>query len=186
VYGARGKVDRMHKSLDVATCLAPADTAIGLAHARSVAIRGKPTEGAAVLGRLSLPEADVALLDTQLLIADKKGDRAERLRLAEALFKAGPSALTVLRLAQAQAAAGQQDAAERASRGWIDQHPGDDTVTCTLADIYGRSACPDRAVELLRLLVVKHPDNAPLLSNLAWHLRESAPGEALSVAEKAY
>jgi putative PEP-CTERM system TPR-repeat lipoprotein len=185
-YGALGDVERMHKSLDSAARLAPKDASIGLAHARSLAVRGKVKEAAEALGGLELPGTNVGLLDTQLLIAEKKGDSAEQLRLSEALFNASPSSVTVLRRAQLQAASGQQDAAEQSLRRWFEQNPDDEVVTLALAGIYGRSARPDQAVALLRPLVVKHPENVSLLNNLAWYLKASAPGEALPLAEKAH
>jgi len=186
VYGELGDRERMHQSLDSAARLAPKDASIGLAHARSLAVRGKVTEAAAVLGGLGLPDANVGVLDTQLLIAEKKGDSAEQLRLSEALFNAGPSSATVLRRAQVQAAGGQQDAAERSLRSWLDQHPDDDAVALALSGFYGRSGRQDQAVVLLRPLVAKHPENVLLLNNLAWYLLGGAPREALPVAEKAY
>ena len=41
------------------------------------------------------------------------------------------------------------------------------------------------AAAVLRPLAEKHPKNGALLNNLAWYLRESAPREALAVANQA-
>jgi predicted Zn-dependent protease len=186
VYAALGEADRMRQHLDKAAELDPKNTNIGLAQARSLAAQGKTGEATAALGRLDVDGADPNVLGTKLLIAEKRGDLAEQLRLAEALFNAQPSTQTVMILSRRQAASGHAEASEQSLRAWIDKHPDDEQVALALSAIYGRTGRTDAAADLLRGLLVKHPEGAVLLNNLAWYLRDSSPDEALALARKAY
>jgi putative PEP-CTERM system TPR-repeat lipoprotein len=185
-YAGLGDQARMDSALDKAAELAPNDAGIGLARARSLAVRGKVDEAAAQVGRLGLLETEPAVLTTKLLIAEKKGDNAERLRLAKALFEVQPSTQTVLGLMRAHSAAGKPESVEQILRDWLGAHPSDDVVTLALAEVYARSGRQTEAASLLRPLVAKYPDNAVLLNNLAWYLKDASPAEALAMAEKAY
>jgi putative PEP-CTERM system TPR-repeat lipoprotein len=186
VHGALGDAERMHGALDAAARLDPRSPAIGAAHARSLAIRGKTAEASAVVARLGLPETDATRLAVELLIAEQTGNRAEQLRASESLFKVQPSTQSVLAFAQARAAAGQSDAAAGVLRDWVVQHEQDDVVWSALAEFYGRTGRADQAVPIFRKLVARHPDNALLLNNLAWYLKDSDPKEALRIAAQAY
>jgi len=186
VYGALGDVERMHNSLDQAVALDPKSGTIGAAQARSLAVRGKTAEAMAAITRLGLPETDPTRLSVEALVAQTKGDRAGQLRASEALFKVQPSAQSMLILVQAQAASGELDAAEGTLRGWVEQHADDEVAVLTLAQLLGRTDRAAEAVPLFRRLVEKHPDNAVLLNNLAWYLKDNDPKEALAVAKEAY
>ncbi|MCU0894681.1 MAG: tetratricopeptide repeat protein, partial [Rhodospirillales bacterium] len=185
-YEATGERGRMEKSLETAASLAPTDASIVLARARALAASGKFDEAAALAKKLGLPESDLRRLATELVIANARGDAAERLRVVEKIQEVQPSPQNLVLLAQAQAAAGHAEAAERALKGWLDRHRDADVVAIELAALYGRTGRPSEAAELLRPLVQKYPDNVGVLNNLAWYLRDSDPREALALAQRAH
>jgi putative PEP-CTERM system TPR-repeat lipoprotein len=184
-YAALGDRGRMEKALDEAGKLDPKDANIGLERARALAQRGKPDEAEALAKSFALAESDPRLLTTELTILAARGDKAGELRVAERLLAAAPSTDNALMLAEAQAAGGQAEAAERTLRDWLDRHPDADAAAMALAALYGRAGRAGDAAAVLRPLANKAPGNAVVLNNLAWYLRESAPKEALALAEKA-
>ena len=186
VYGALADVERMHQALDAAASLDPKNATIGAAHARSLALRGKTADALAAINRLGLPDLDPARLSVEMHVAEKEGDRARQLRAAEALFKAHPDTQSMLTLFQTQAVAGKREAAEGTLRGWVDANPDDDVAALRLAQLYGQAGRAAEAVSIFRKLVVKYPNNAALLNNLAWYLKDGEPKDALRYAEKAY
>ncbi len=185
VYNALNRPDQMDKALSEAARLAPKDANIGLAKARALAARAKFDEAEKAITALGLPESELAVLETRLFIAERKGDKAELVRIAEALFAAAPKTQTVLALAGAQQASEQADKAEQTLKQWVANNPADEAVALALVKLYANDAKLAEAAALLRPVVERNPGNAGYLNNLAWYLQDSAPAEALTFAKRA-
>jgi putative PEP-CTERM system TPR-repeat lipoprotein len=185
VYASLGEQARMESALAAAATLAPDDVGVVHARARALAVSGKLDEAKALLPKLG-PDSDPATRATRLFVAQRTGDKAETRRLAESQFKDQPSPKTLLTFVQAQLAAGQREAAEQSLRAWLDGHPDDDAAALALAEVYGATGRSADAAAVLRPVLARHPGNAAVLNNLAWHLRDSSPAEALTFAEKAH
>lgn len=184
-YAELGDIVRREKALEEAARLDPTDVGISITKARSLSEQGRNAEAHALLNSLGLPETDPRRLKTELLIAVAGNDHDGRLRLAQQLQMVSPSAENTLLLAQAQYARGQVEAAETSLKTWLAQHPGSDDVALQLAVLYGRIDRPGEAIAILRPLAARSPENAAVLNNLAWYLRDVDPGESLAFAERA-
>lgn len=186
VYGALGERKKMRESLDKAAELAPDDPIIALAKARLHASDNELDAARRWLDKAASPADDPEVLRVRLMIASKENDIAEQVRLSEKLLEVQPSSQTVLQLAEAYLQSGQAGLRETLLEGWLHEHPGDPAVSLVLAKSYGDAGRPRDAVNLLRPLVEQHPGNTVFINNLAWHLREVDPAEAVVFAEKAY
>jgi putative PEP-CTERM system TPR-repeat lipoprotein len=101
-------------------------------------------------------------------------------------FQKAPSAMLVVRLAQAKSAAGQPDAAAGLLRDWLAKHPDNVGIAQILAgyDIAGHRY--PQATQELEMVIAKRPQNAIALNNLAWLYQRSGDPRARSLAERAY
>jgi putative PEP-CTERM system TPR-repeat lipoprotein len=104
----------------------------------------------------------------------------------QAAFRKAPSALLAIRLAQAQSAAGQPEAAAGVLRDWLAKHPADTAIDAVLAGYDITAHRYPQATQELEKAVAKAPQNAVILNNLAWLYQKAGDPRARSFAERAY
>jgi tetratricopeptide (TPR) repeat protein len=157
-----------------------------VALARIALASGRPDEFDQHLEKLEAQapqNPDVLLL--RAAFANRNGDTATAVKLAEQAFTAAPSTAMLLTLASHKEAAGNLEGAFQLYRSWIDKTPQDGPVTMAIANSLQRAQRSEEAsvyfAEVLRL----DRDNVVALNNLAWHIREENPEQALEYARRA-
>lgn len=125
--------------------------------------------------------ADVLLL--QAADAARQEDTQAALAFAEQAYRAQPTQSTLLLLGRYQELAGNQDAAQRLYKQWLQDNPDDTPVRMQLANASLREGA-DPSVEYVAVLQ-REPDNVVALNNLGWLLREEDPKQALTHARRA-
>lgn len=184
-YASLGEHSRQQKELEEAVRLDPENADFGLELSRLLVRLGRYDDALLQASRYKLAPDDPRLLAINLTIAERKGDRVERLRLARQLQAAAPSSAHALSLAQALYFSGDTESAVSALGDWLKQHPEDAKVATQLAVLYGRTGREAQAARLLKPLAERYPDNVLILNDLAWYMRLTSPAEALLFAEKA-
>ncbi|MCP5416583.1 MAG: PEP-CTERM system TPR-repeat protein PrsT [Chromatiaceae bacterium] len=185
VYASLGDRQNMEKSLKAAKALGPDDFEITHAWARLLAATGNAEEAALQASKLG-SDSDQATRETRSFVAQKAGDTAEVLRLAQLSFAQLPSTQTLLDLVKARIASNQSIEAEKLLTGWLEEHPDDDTAAVALGELYSASGRSEEAIAVLRPFADKQPPNVALLNNLAWQIKHSDPARAVALAQKAY
>jgi putative PEP-CTERM system TPR-repeat lipoprotein len=97
-----------------------------------------------------------------------------------------PSAMLVLRLAQAKAGAGDREGAASVLREWLSNHPDDRAVSLVLVSYDLAAQRFDQAKAELEHILEKDPRNVVALNNLAWLYQRAGDPRARSLAERAY
>jgi putative PEP-CTERM system TPR-repeat lipoprotein len=119
-------------------------------------------------------------------VAAARGDYAAAVKHYQAAYDKGRDADTALRLARAQAGAGQtRQATELLTRAWREQ-PGQDTMGRALAEFHLRAGDLPAAQRVYEQLLVSWPNDPVVLNNLAEILHRLKNPGALAYAERAY
>jgi tetratricopeptide (TPR) repeat protein len=120
-------------------------------------------------------------------IALVQGDAAGAARELKIALDRAPNAARALKLATAEARAGQADAALQTLRGWLAGHPRDTDVRLALANRLLAAGQDGQAASEFRKVLVVDPFNVVALNNAAWLAhRAGDSGRALDLAERAY
>ncbi len=101
-------------------------------------------------------------------------------------LKLKPASLIVLRLYNAQAAAGDHAQAIDTLQTWVKSHPNDLEVANALGQAYLVAGRYPAAAQLYQQLVVREPNDVALLNNLSWALTETRSPQAIQFAQRAY
>ncbi|MAT91292.1 MAG: PEP-CTERM system TPR-repeat protein PrsT [Halioglobus sp.] len=125
--------------------------------------------------------ADVLLL--QAAAAARAQDTQAALAFARQAYSAQPAVSTLLALGGYQELAGNQEAAQRLYKQWLQDNPDDSRVRMQLANASLREG-DDASAEYVEVLQ-REPDNVIALNNLGWLLREEDPAQALVHARRA-
>lgn len=135
------------------------------------------------LKKVAPDSADVVQLE--VAYAHKKGDHKRAEQLLKALFKRQPTTGNVIALASLMQSIGDVDGAIAQLLRWLEKNPNDVTVRAQLAQIYvSRNQAEDVIYQCREILKVE-PDNIVALNNLAWHLIDDEPKQALVYAKRA-
>jgi putative PEP-CTERM system TPR-repeat lipoprotein len=182
-----GDADGARQAIDAAIKIAPHDAQLV---ADRIAIDLKTSGLAAALATATrLQKDDPGLPTAPALPGDvymAARQYAKAITAYETAYRRAPSALLAVRLAQAQMAAGQPDAAAGVLRGWLNKHPGALGVAQILAgyDIAAHRFAVAR--QELEQVVAKAPRDALALNNLAWLYQQAGDPRARALAERAY
>jgi tetratricopeptide (TPR) repeat protein len=137
----------------------------------------------AALKKVAPDSADVVQLE--VAYAYKKGDHKHAEQLLEALFKRQPTTSNVIALASLMQSIGNVDGAIAQLQRWLEKNTNDVAVRAQLAQMYvGRNQTKDVIFQCREILKVD-PDNIVALNNLAWHLIDEEPKQALGYAKRA-
>jgi putative PEP-CTERM system TPR-repeat lipoprotein len=132
----------------------------------------------------ALPDnADVKFLAG--VFAALKDDREDAKDLLRQVLDNKPSSRTLLLLAAQEARSGYADKAAGMLEQWVRENPEDTKVRLSLADLYTAGGRVADAIIQYQAALDLDEDNAIALNNLAWHLKDSSPEEALAYAERA-
>jgi len=123
-------------------------------------------------------------LEAEVYVAQKKWDSAERV-YREALKKFDLAEL-VARTHAVMEAAGKRSEADALAQDWIKRHPSDATVLAYLAEGDIAAKRYASAAQRYQSALERQPNNAMLLNNLAWAMKELKQPKALEYAERAH
>ena len=137
----------------------------------------------AALESLAPDNPDVLLL--RAASANREGDPAAAVTLAEQAFTLAPTVKTVLALGSYQEASGDHNGALQLYRSWINENPQDVAVRMAIANSLQIKQEAEAAMIYYKEVLLLDPDNVIALNNLAWNLREENPGKALEYARHA-
>lgn len=111
---------------------------------------------------------------------------ADAISAYAAELRAGPDTTLVLRLASAESAAGQSDAARLTLRDWLARRPADASTARALAALDMAGGRLDDAATHLSTVLAAEPNDAASLNNLAWIYQQKSDGRARAYASRAY
>jgi tetratricopeptide (TPR) repeat protein len=186
-YEAARDPDRALAELDNALRVAPQDPSVKFDRARLLAATGKTSEATAVLGELKAAHPqDPSIATLEGAIAQAGGRSADAVSAYQRAFGSQRTSENLVRLANAQVAAGQISEARTALEDWRKQRPNDVAVRLSLADLYlslrELKLAEAEYAELNRAV----PDSALILNNLAWTVAELGRAqEAVPLARRA-
>ena len=127
---------------------------------------------------------DATLLKGDAYMAVRQFDKAASAFTAE--MKASPSTIMATRVALAQIALGQPDAAMQTLSGWVAKNPDDLTALEPLAALELQLNRSDLAEKHFQTVVEKKPNDAQALNNLAWLYQLRKDPRARDLAQRAY
>jgi Tfp pilus assembly protein PilF len=135
------------------------------------------------LQRISPDNADVLQLEG--VLSSLKKDHRAALHKMELAYASSPSTATLLTLARQQYSLGEVAAAKSLMLEWLETHQSDVSTRIALAGLYVSDNDPVKAMTEFLVVLETDSRNVVALNNLAWYLRASDPGRALSYAELA-
>jgi Flp pilus assembly protein TadD len=125
------------------------------------------------------------VVQLEVAYAYKEGDHKHAAKLLEGLFKRQPSTNNVIALATLMQSVGDVKGAITQLQRWLKKNPNDVEVREQLAQIYGGENQAEDVIYQCREILKVEPDNIVALNNLAWHLTDVDPKQALSYAKRA-
>ena len=125
-----------------------------------------------------------AVLKGDLLMGQRRYSEAAQAFAAE--YKLSMTEPLLLRMANALAAAGQDDQASAAVRGWMRDHPDDADAAQVMALFDIKAKRIDDAEKNLGIVLATRPSNPVALNNLAWVYQQKNDPRARVVAQRAY
>lgn len=137
----------------------------------------------ATLREMAPDNPDVMKLEVAL--AQHKGDSDLAESLLVTLFEREPNTGNVIALATHKHSVGDINGAIEQLQRWVANHPSEIAVREKLAEIYGSNNQLGGVIYQYRKILETEPENVIALNNLAWHLRNEDPEEALDYALKA-
>ncbi|ALP54111.1 hypothetical protein Tel_13755 [Candidatus Tenderia electrophaga] len=135
------------------------------------------------LKRLAPGNPDVLALQGRLARASGQQDKA--LDIYAELFENNSTSTNMLALVQQRWESADRQGAMALLKQWLQQHPDDLAARLRLANAYTLSEQDDAAAQQYQAVLERSPNNLVALNNLAWHLQDSDPKQALQYAEKA-
>ncbi|MEQ8859923.1 MAG: PEP-CTERM system TPR-repeat protein PrsT [Pseudomonadales bacterium] len=177
-----GQLSEARSNLERVLTLADGDNA---AAQRSLAridlAEGKVREARARVDLLleEASDADTRLLSADVLLAEGRGDEAQR--QLEQLASSGERE-AVIRLAGLQLGTGDVSGAVARLEGWLQDHPGDRLAELLLADAL---MATDKRGAIVRYENLLDTGNPVVLNNLAWLYMEQGDDRAVATARRA-
>ena len=138
----------------------------------------------AAIKKSSGESADILLLEGELLAKLEKPEQA--LVAFKKLFDKAPSSSSLLTLTTFHWSLGDYDEAVSELEAWIKSNPHDVSAMLALANNYFILGRKDESVSLYYRILELSKNNLLALNNLAWQLKETDLGQALSLANRAY
>jgi putative PEP-CTERM system TPR-repeat lipoprotein len=137
----------------------------------------------AELKKVAPDSPDVVQLE--VAYAYKEGDHKHAAQLLEGLFERQPTTSNVIALATLMQSVGDVNGAIAQLQRWLEKNPTDVDVREQLAQIYGGENQVEDVIFQCREILKVEPDNIVALNNLAWHLVNDEPKQALAYAKRA-
>jgi putative PEP-CTERM system TPR-repeat lipoprotein len=187
VHSRLGDPERALDGLAAALADDPANAVVREIYIMLLAREGRISEAQQQLDALKETTPDswtVDYLSALLATADNRPEAAkEQLRQG---FERRATRQTMLALAIAEEQSGGLDESIAIQSQWLAANSGDLGIRLSLANTYLKSGRVPEALAEYEKVLEQDGENVLALNNLAWHLRESAPKEALGYAERAY
>jgi Flp pilus assembly protein TadD len=185
-YAGLGENRRMMAELRRVAELAPGHFYAKLANARLEYISGRYQGFDDLLSELRDMAPDhPEVMRLEATSARHKGDDAVARRLLKTLYERQPVSDNLVALAVHLHGLGERAGAIQLLRRWVEGHPDDIAARERLAEFYSRGGQVEDAIGEYRKIVKIRPDHAQALNNLAWHLLDEEPEDALEYAESA-
>jgi putative PEP-CTERM system TPR-repeat lipoprotein len=140
-------------------------------------------ENLSVLQELKPNASEVVALEISL--ARMEGHNEKALSLAESFYNDSPSTSSMLMAAAQKRDMGDNAGSIQIQEQWLKNHPDDLVARLALASTYTSDSKVDSAVGEYQKILEIDEDNLVALNNLAWHLRDSHPEQALEYAQRA-
>lgn len=183
---ANSRPKRAREHLEKALSLAPDNTDLRKLLVETLLLQNELTRAQAELSKLPdevRNEPGVLVVEGRIAMTQSQPAQAES--LFRKAFERQRNNINLIRLAGAQWAQGKRDEAIDGLAGWLQENPEDTTTRNELATRYLVMGDENAAREEYRRLLAAAPDNALVLNNLAWLLRETDPEQALAYIERA-
>lgn len=187
VFAQSGESDSMKGELRRTLEISPDYFPANIASARVALL-----EGDRVLARERLSKArQIApghpeVLKVEATLARLEGRAGKASDLSRQVFDGFPTTANMLTLANDQWKAGNRQEAVEIQEDWVSRHPEDTIAALALTGLYSNLGEAGKAIAQLELTLEKDPDNVVALNEIAWKLKDTAPGQALKYASRAY
>jgi putative PEP-CTERM system TPR-repeat lipoprotein len=185
-YAGLGDIDQFSAELERTVELDPEHFYAKIALARLALLSNRMDTFKKQLTELRrIAPENVDVLKLEVALAQRNGSNEIAVRLLEAILNREPTATNAIALAAHRHSVGHISGAIEQLQRWLADHPNDISVRQKLAEIYGSNNQLGGVIYQYRKILESDPENLIALNNLAWHLRNEDPKEALDYALKA-
>jgi putative PEP-CTERM system TPR-repeat lipoprotein len=139
-------------------------------------------ENVQVLKEIAPDVVDVVALEVSL--AQMEGDKEKAYTLAKNFHEKSPSTNSMLMVASQKRRAGDVNGSIEFQEQWLKEHPDDLMAHLALANVHIMDSRIDAAIEQNKKILQLDKNNLIALNNLAWHLKDSQPKQALEYAQR--
>jgi putative PEP-CTERM system TPR-repeat lipoprotein len=185
VYAAKNDAGKMREELEQTVLLVPDHLMAQVFLARLDLVEGKDkafNTRLAALQKNYPGNVEVELLKAQQSSTKKDYDSA--IEVLSGLLAEVPQTGVVIELSRNQWQSGDKQGAISSLELWSESNK-DSRVLLLLAEFYLLENRNEEATATYQVLEQELPDNAAVLNNLAWSLKDSNPGKGLEYAQKA-
>jgi putative PEP-CTERM system TPR-repeat lipoprotein len=185
-YAGNRETRNMRNALERALAVDAGFTPAQRAMVKVLALEKKYPEAEAELAKLLRANPDdVDVLGLQGWFATIREQPAEAVRAYRKALEKAPDTRTAIKLARAQWQAGDRTGAVESLEAWTRAHPEDSFSRYLLAGLYRETGRTEDARTQLEEVLRINPNNVPAMNDLAWLIRRTDPGRALTLAERA-
>ncbi len=186
-YSQSGQFRKFRQALETTLDLSPDFLPARQAKIKLMAVEGKTGEIERELADLAAKYPDdIQILNLRAWWALHRRQPGQAIGLYEKVLQQHPTSKAARNLAKAVWQAGKRKEAIQRLEQWRLKHPRDTDSLYLLSLMYQGTKQKDKARQILAEIVRVAPRHVLALNDLAWLLRQSAPGRALEYAEKAY
>jgi putative PEP-CTERM system TPR-repeat lipoprotein len=187
VYEANRDLKNMRTALEQSLKLRPNYTEAKIALVKLCVVTGESKEANKLLSEL-IKETPSALNIVRLQgwVALKTGQPKKAILFYEKAFEKVPSTNSVTNLARAQWQSEAHLEGQELLKQWNEKYPKDLLVRYLRSEFYTQLNENKEAIIQLEEILTLQPNNAIVLNDLAWQLKNQDKVKALSYAEKAY
>ncbi|MFK8048158.1 MAG: XrtA/PEP-CTERM system TPR-repeat protein PrsT [Halioglobus sp.] len=184
-YAGLGEDGKTLTSLERTVAITPDHFLANLALAQHALVNDKLDLFEQRMSRLKkIAPDDSKVLGLEVTHAQHRGDQEYATQLLEDFFGRSPSSNSLVRLADQMADTGDSAGAVSLLQTWLSKNTGDIGARSALAKVYGKTQRSEESAEQYELILKENGDNVFALNNLAWHLRDSNPARALTLAKR--
>jgi len=185
-YAGLGDVENSSAALERTLELDPDHFYARIAMARLALLSNRLDTFDKQLNELVTVAADnLDVMKLQVVSAQRSGHNKSALQLLETVFARQPTTSNVIALAAQHQSDGNVSSAIAQLQRWVKDHATDVKAREKLAQIYGSNKQVGEVVYQYREILQLDPEHVMALNNLAWHLLEDDPRQALDLADKA-
>jgi tetratricopeptide (TPR) repeat protein len=186
MYEGLNNRQKLKAELETTLALDPEYFSARLAYGRLLLSEGQTDKAAEQLKKLKKMQPDnTGVQRLEASLAKAQGKQQKAVELYTEIFEESTNKTSMLDLARQKWSVGDKEYSLNIQEKWVSEHHEDIAAKITLANSYVLDDRIDDAIKLYQQILAADENNLVALNNLAWHLRDSDPKQALAYATKA-